>query len=250
VIADQTGLPLPLAKQVASGKLTIDDAVIRYQQDAEVNSLMEKHGLSQGDAFAVATGDLTVERALLAKGLRECKAYQRGRSVLRDLHASGEPAIFYAFGEPPFEACVNELGQYDVWLRPAAADAPEDDAPRKLPKHALKLVSCELSRDGLEELLHTDAEVAELSLGTSTSYRDRFRTSKRVLYGHHTDGIPTRVVLRDGTVLVGRVGWFGKWELELRLQAPDDTGQPPGEPSSAGSVVVFRHALYALEPAR
>lgn len=240
-IAKRSGLPLPLAQEVAAGTCTLNEALHRLMRGDKADRLARAHGLSKTVAMAVVDGKTTLDAALLAKGLEECEARQPDRSVLLDLRASGQPGCFFAFGEEPWSGRVTALEKYDVVL------APEGTLEeRKLPKHALRFVATELVAPEVQQLMGSAPEVASLCLGPSTSYRDRFRSSKRVLYKHHRDRVPTRVVLRDGTVLTGLVGWFGKWEFELQLIDPRKA--KPAKAKPVGAVVIFRHALHTVEP--
>lgn len=240
-IAKRSGLPLPLAQEVAAGTCTLNEALRRLMRGDKADRLVRAHGLSKTVAMAVVDGKTTLEAALLAKGLEECEARQPDRSVLLDLRASGQPGCFFAFGEEPWSARVTAIEKYEVVL------APEGTLEeRKVPKHSLRFVAPELVAPEVQRLLGTAPEVASLGLGPSTSYRDRFRSSKRILYAHHRDRVPTRVVLRDGTVLTGFVGWFGKWEFELELIDPRKA--KPAKAKPVGAVVIFRHALQAVEP--
>lgn len=157
-----------------------------------------------------------------------------------DLRTSGGEGCFYLFGEAPFSARVTAVEKYDVVLH--GEGGTEE---RRVQKHEIRWVSTELSKEEVEKLVSTDPVVGAQDIGPSKSYRDRFRSSKKVLFRHHRDHTPTRVVLRDGTVLTGFVGWFGKWEFELQLIDPKKKNLAKAKP--AGSVVVFRHSMHSLE---
>lgn len=237
-IASRSGLPMGLATQVARGRLSLNDALKKLMEREKVERLAQQHGLVIPLAQAVVWGKLTLEHALLAKGLRECPDWQPERSLLHRLKDTQGEATFYAFGEEPFVARVAKNEQFDVVL------AVEGQEERRLTKHFLKLVSAEATAEDLAPLLGVDEAVAARALGPSTSYRDRFRSKKRILFKHYRDHLPTRVVLRDGTVLVGFMGWFGKWEFELALVKP---GKKLKKKKPVARVVVFRHALQSLE---
>lgn len=240
-IAKRSGLPLDMAKEVASGACTINEALHRLMRGDKADRLTRAHGLSRSAAMAIVDGKSTLDEALLMKGMHECEYWQPDRSVLLDLRASGQQACFFVFGEEPWPARVTAIEKYEVVLAPEGALEE-----RRLLKHDLRLVSPELVAPEVVRLMGMDAGVAGLGLGPSTSYRDRFRSSKRILFAHHRDRIPTRVVLRDGAVLTGFVGWFGKYEFELQLIDPRKA--KPGKAKPVGPVVVFRHAMHGLGP--
>lgn len=237
-IAERSGLPMSLAREVAIGRLSLNEALHRLMRRDKADRLMRQHGLSRSAAFNVASGHQSLEVALLAKELQESEARQPDRSVLADLQASGELGTFYLFAQEPFRAKVLDVEIYDVVVQ------GPDEQERRLAKHDIELVAPERAPEDLAPLITEDAAVAQKALGPSTSYRDRFRSSKRTLFSHHRDRVPTRVVLRDGRVVTGFVGWFGKWEFELALVKPQ---KKIGTAKPVGSVVIFRHALHALD---
>lgn len=240
-IAKRSGLPLALAMDVATGTCSINEALHRLMRSDKADRLVRSHGLSKAVALSVVDGKTTLEKALLRKGLETCEARQPDRSALLDLRIAGQPGCFFTFGEEPLSARVTAVDKYEVVL------APEGSLEeRRLPKHALRFVATQLTAPEVQRLVGTSPEVADLKLGPSTSYRDRFRSSKSILFAHHRDHVPTRVVIRDGTVLTGFVGWFGKWEFELQLV--DSRKAKPAKAKPIGSVVVFRHSMYSLEP--
>lgn len=239
-IAERSGLPMALAREVAEGKCSLNDALYRLMRREKAERLVAQHGLERAAAFNVAAGHISLETALLQKGLNECEARQPDRSVLVDLRTSGQPGCFFLFGEAAVQARVTAVDTYDVVLAPEG-----ETGERRLPKHELRFVSPELSVEEVEKVTSRDAPVGEQGLGPSTSYRDRFRSSKKVLYRHFRDRVPTRVTLRDGTVLTGFVGWFGKWEFELALVDPSK--KKPSKAKPVGAVVIFRHALHTLQ---
>lgn len=239
-IARRSGLPMGLANQVARGRLSLNDALKKLMEREKVERLAKQHGFEVPLAQAVVWGKVTLEHALLAKGLRECPDWKPDRSVLHRLRDTSGEATFFAFGEEPFVARVADNERFDVVL------AVEGQEERRLPKHLLKLIAETATAEELAPLIGMDETVAAREMGPSTSYRDRFRSKKRILFKHYRGHIPTRVVLRDGTVLVGFVGWFGKWEFELALVKPRKKLK---KAKMVAKVVVFRHALFSLDPA-
>jgi hypothetical protein len=235
-VATRSGIPMALAYRVVRGEMTLNEALKRMLFEHKVAQLIEQHGLLRSAAVNVALGTLDLERAVLAEQLRMSPARQPYRSVLADLVRSGAEATFLAYGEAPILARVRRNERYDCLLGLA------DGSDRPLEKHSLLLVSPTASAADLGAYLERDEALASEKLGPSTSYKERFRSNKRVLFQHHRDEVLTRVVLRDGTLLTGRIGWFGIWEFELALVEPRTRSAGP-------MVVVFRHAMHDLGPA-
>ena len=239
-LMQRSGLPHGLAREVMEGTCTLNQALHRLMRREKAERLVRQHGFSLSAAFSVASGHTTVEDQLVLQGLSHCEARQPDRSVLVDLRTSGGEGLFFVFGEEPFTARVSAVERYDVVL-----DVEGGSEGRRIQKHDIKFVSPDLLREDLDRLLSEEPSLLDQGLGSSKNYRDRFRSSKKVLFKHHRDRLPTRVVLRDGTVLTGFVGWFGKWEFELALLDPRKKHQAKAKPS--GSVVIFRHALHSLQ---
>ena len=227
-IVAKTGIEKKAAIRVALGQTTVTEVLKEMMARDRVEKLTKQHGISRDRAFAVVKNKLPLKEAILLQEMKECPQWQPEKSILIELHESGAVRVFRTYGAADFTATVEKLTKFDCWLKTG------DDAPKEYQKHDLLLVA---DPDGVEELNRlqkVDDEVKAKGLGPSVSYRDRYRSRKRVLYRHHRDELKTRVTLRDGTVLVGRVGWFGKWEFSLQL-------------SSTCRVVVFRHAMYDLK---
>ena len=227
-IAERSGLAEKDAVRVAMGNATVRQVLEEMMFREEVERLMKAHGLQRGAAREVARGTADLESLLLLRELRECEAWRRNESVLDRFHRDGKDGIFHLFGRQPFRARVARIQKYDCWLAQAGRE------PEKMEKHNILMVCLPEERSELETLKGLDAETAGLNLGPSASYRDRFRSSKRVLFTHHRDRVLTRVVLRDGSVVTGTVGWFGRWEFSMHL-------------SGTCGPVVFRHALHRLQ---
>jgi sRNA-binding regulator protein Hfq len=228
-IVDRTGIDKRDAIRVALGKTTVQDVLKRMMVEEKAAKLVRRHGLPRSVAFNVVRGQVSLDQAVLLKELKESESWQPERSILIERHESKEPAVFYAFGREPFVADVTKLTKYDCWL------ARPDEEPEELQKHELILACDPAVQPELEERKTTDERVAAMELGPSERYTDRFRSSKRVLFRHHKEKTPIRVVFRNGMVIEGHVGWFGKWEFSLAV-------------SPTCEVVVFRHAMHSLEP--
>lgn len=228
-IASRTGVSMRDAIRVASGKITVQQVLKEMMFEEKVNGLMRKHGLERAMAINIARGMVDLETALLLKEMKRCSDWVPERSVLLQLNETGEPGFFYLFGQEPFSARVTKVEKYDVWFQRT------DEEPEKVEKHCVLMACRPQEQEELQKLMAKEENVSSLGLGPSTSYKDRYRSRKRILYRHHRDRIPTRVVLRDGTLIDGRLGWFGKWEFQFHM-------------TETCSPVVFRHAMYSFDP--
>ncbi len=225
----RTGLPFREAAWVVQGKATVQQVLLRLMKEEKLKKLVDKGELDPMFVPAVLGGTMSLDRAKYVTQLLRDEAWRSTRSVLEELHESGDTAVFFLFGREPFEATVPKLSKYDVWLQRAGEEEPEETQ-----KHNILYVCRVEEKQEFLSLVDRNEEVAKLGLGASTNYQDRFRSTKETLYEHHRRGIRTRVTFRDGSVLVGKIGWFGKWEFELEMT---ETCRP----------VIFRHAMYALE---
>ncbi len=227
-ISAKTGIEMRYALKVAKGDTTVAAALKEMMIREKAKKLEEKYEIPRNHAMDVAQGKFTVEDALLLIDMQKSPEWRPEQSILIELNENREKCLFYRFGEEPFTAVVEEITKYDCRL------ASEEGEPREFPKHELMMAAYPDAAEELKKQIGTDEKVKALDLGPSTSYRDRFRSKKRILFKHHRDEIKTRITLRDGSVLTGTIGWFGKWEFLLRVN-------PRCE------VVVFRHALHNFE---
>jgi uncharacterized protein YoaH (UPF0181 family) len=242
-ISQRSGLPERLALQVAASRLTLNEAIHQLMDEERAKKLMAQHGISRGEAFKVVRGHLSIEDLKLIRELRASPSRQADRLVLDELYKARATATFCCHGEPLLRARVTTLDRYTCEL--------EDDSGsvRELNKHDLVFVSPTLDAPALEDRIGSDPEVENLGLGPSTTYKDRFRSSKRVLYQHYRDRVRTRVVFRDGRQIEGWIGWHGKWEYQLLFE------RPPADPSAheaifevtENSMIVLRHAMHRLQ---
>lgn len=265
-LSEQSGISESLALRVVRGKLTLNEAVRKLMVEERIAKLMEKHGISRADASKVAVGKLTLEDVNLIKELRGSPARQPDRNVLKDLHRAQASGVFCCFGRPMFGARVEAVSPFACLLRIEAGGALDsgeasargdsgeaseggDGEASELRKVEILLVAPAATPTELEARIDVDPEVAELGLGPSYSYKDRFRSSKRVLYHHYRDRLCTRVVFRDGRQIEGWVGWSGKWEFQLLFDRPpaDHADREALFVDAPASVVIFRHAMYRLE---
>ncbi len=225
----RTGLPFREALSVVRGKATVQQVLLRLMKEEKLKKLVAKGELDPMFVPAVLGGTMALDRAKYVTRLLRDEAWRSTGSILEDLKESGDRAVFFLFGRQPFEAAVSKMTKYDVWLQREGEEEPEETQ-----KHNIIYVCRPEEKQEFLSLMDRDEEVVKLGLGASTSYQDRFRSTKEALYELHRKGTKARVTFRDGSVLVGRIGWFGKWEFQLEMA---ETCRP----------VVFRHAMYALE---
>jgi hypothetical protein len=251
-LMERSGIPRPMALQVASGQMTLNDALTRLMRKEQARKLAEKEGIELNEAFHVLSGKVSVEQLQILKQLKVSPARQPDRSVLVDLLESGAPAMFHRFGHEPYEARVVGVEKYDCTL-----ESPDGER-EELQKHELKLAaplpatagegaspSAASEEQAPGPTFSHDAEVAAQELGPSIRFTDRFRSSKRVLFRLYRDQIPMRVTFRDGEQLEGYVGWHGKYEYQLLGAIPID--EDLTRPLAPGHVVIFRHAMQRID---
>ena len=230
-IAQRTGLGRRDAMRVASGKVTVQQVLKEMLVREKLKAEVAKGELDSMYVPAIVGRQMTLDRAKFLTRLLKDEAWRSTASILDELAESGRERAFVLFGRDPFVAKIARISKYDVWFQ-----IGEGGEPEQIEKHNI-IVSCAVEElDELEGATQFDDAVRSKHLGASVSYKDRFRSDKEVLYRYHLSGEPIRVTFRDGRVLTGQVGWFGRWEFELKVS---DTCKP----------VVFRHAMYALEGA-
>lgn len=229
-ISQKTGIELKQALRVAKGQTTVSAVLKELMIQDKADKIQNKQGVTRNLAIDVARGKMNLDDAVLIHQLHNSEAWVPNHSFLIQLNKRDEIGFFQTFGEEPFTAKVTELTKYDCLL------ARDDQEPKEYQKHDILFAAHPQIANNLESLKKIDKEVKALELGPSKSYRDRFRSKKRDLFRLHRDDTKVKVTLRDGTVFVGKVGWFGKWEFLLGLSDGDDC-----------DVVIFRHALHRME---
>jgi hypothetical protein len=124
-----------MALQVATGELTLNDALTRLMRKDKARKLVAKEGWTMNEALQIVDGMLSPEQLQILKELKKSPARQPDRSVLLDLLESGRPGRFHRFGHEPYVARVVSVEKYDCTLEDAAGEREE------LEKHELKLVA-------------------------------------------------------------------------------------------------------------
>jgi len=226
-LAEKTGISHRDAARVVSGKMTVAAVLKEMMQREKLRPLIDRGELEESLAGQVVRGMITLDKGLLMTRLHKTSDWRGTQSLFDDLLGAGETAMFFMFGREPFEANVKENLKYDVVLMTG------DDQIEKVVKHDIIMVC---KKEELDELLSArtvDGELAKQQLGPSTSFVDRFRSRKETLFDLHEKQRAVRVTFRDGTILEGRMGWFGKWEVQLVV-------------SEGCAPVVFLHAFHAF----
>ncbi len=230
-LSERTGLGTKDALRVARGQVTVQQVLKEMLVREKLKAEVERGDLDPMYIPSIISGQMPLERAKRLTNLLRDDAWRSTASILDDMPESGEERVFFLFGRNPLVARVPKITKYDVWLQQG-----DDRDPEQTEKHNI-ILSCRVEElDNVISAQSTDMKVAELDLGPSSSYKDRFRSDKEILYDHHLSGAPIRVTFRNGMVLEGQVGWFGRWEFELIV-------------SKRCRPVLFRHAMYALEDA-
>src|SRR5262245_51971383 len=97
-IQRSTGVPVDVARQVALGRLDLNEAIKRMAFADEVNGLMTRHGLDRALANQIALGHADLERALRRRRVHARLEADRDRDVLVSAAAAGTELVVGVHG--------------------------------------------------------------------------------------------------------------------------------------------------------
>ncbi|MCB9662567.1 MAG: hypothetical protein H6732_00490 [Alphaproteobacteria bacterium] len=225
-----TGIPFQMAMLVAQGKLELNEALEKLSQRSEVERLMKEHDLNRAFATQVVLGHADLPAFLAKRRFDEHRTANASRSVLDEAVTDGAPRVLALFDQRRVEAAVKEVGTYEVIL--GLADGTTET------HHKLDLKYAYLPDDAkrVKKAMQKDKELGEAPRRPAERPQDRYTCSDRRLFNTLDRAQPVAVTLLEGEVITGRVVWFSRFELGLEVKG-------------GAVVVIFRHALHALNDA-
>ena len=226
-LAERTGISHQDAIRVVAGKATVAAVLKEMMQREKLRPLIARGELEESLAGQVARGLISLDKGRLMTRLHKCPDWRGTQSIFNDLLESGDAVMFFLFGREPFEGKVKENLKYDVVLM------AENDQTEKVVKHSIVMLCNKEEFDEVLSVRKADDALAKQQLGPSTSFVNRYRGKKETLFDLHERQTSVRVTFRDGTMLEGRIGWFGKWEVQFVI-------------SDHCAPVVFPHAFHGL----
>lgn len=227
-----SGMPVPMAFAVASGRLDLNEALERLAQASEVERLMRDHDLSRALATQVVLGHADLQAYLLRRRFDEHRVQHGARSVLDEAKASGRQLTLGLFGENRLNARVIDARPYEVEVELA-----DDGGRRTIHKLDLKYAYPSDTWKKAKKAITRDKAVAETPRRPASKPQERFSVSDRRLFDWMVEGREVVVTLLDGDVVTGEIQWISRFEFAVASKGESE-------------IVVFRHALMRIAPGK
>lgn len=224
-IVRNTGIPPGMARQVAAGKLDLNEVLKRMAVTDEVNRIMTQHELNRALATQVVLGHANLDEVLCRRRIDQHLAANRDRSVLEAAVGSRRPLTIGVHGHRTVRGEVLAVDRYEFTLRDA--DTGAESVIHKLQaKYAFD------SEDFKKVKKAQDYDKARRDRVIEPRPRpqDRFGCSDRRLGLALDRRTQVTAVTLEGEKFTGEVSWIARFEFGLR-------------PRAGGEVVIFRHAL-------
>lgn len=218
------GIPLDLAKQVAQGRLDLNDVLKQLAFRDEVTALMARHSLDRALATQVALGQADLEKVLRRKRVDAELAAHRDRDVLEAAKAAGTELVLGVHGRQLVHAKILSTSSYEVVYRDT-----ESGAEVTLHKTRLKFAADAAVWPKARKAMTWDSVRKARAIEPILRPQDRFGCSNRRLGDVWDRKLEVTVTLLEGEVFVGHVGWVARWEFGLHTKG--------------GDVSIFRHAI-------
>ncbi len=225
------GIPLPLAQQVAGGRMALNEALERMAKRAEVENLMRRHDLSRALATQVVLGHADLDAFLLRRRRETHLEAHRDRSCLTEARDPAHPWVFSLHGQRRVSGHVLDVTPYEAVLH------TEEEGRLEVHKLQLKLAWPAEDWKKNRKAMRTDKALSAAPREPVVRPQDRFSVSDRRLFRFLDEATELDVTTLEGDVVRGALAWVGRFEVELTTRG-------------GGRVVVFRHALAGLTAAR
>lgn len=226
---EQSGLPMRWAVKVASGQMSLGQAVKELQERDRVARLVEQGKLLPGMAAAVTGGNCTLEEGLKTTALKRRKQekdYQK--SHLTDFAASHAAVTLALVSGRLVTGTLTRDEPFAVAVQDREGQVTDAD------KHDVKFFFKAGDRKKVFKNIKTGTAAQLLEPGALKERKARKKLKARNFVGPLEEGRTVAWTTVEGDVIRGKVVWFGRFEVIL------ETGN--GIP-----VYIMRHAFAAME---
>jgi sRNA-binding regulator protein Hfq len=218
------GIPMDLAKQVALGRLDLNEVLKQLAFRDEVAALMARHGLDRALATQVTLGQADLEKVLRRKRVDAQLAANRERDILESAKGSGHELVLGVHGRQLLHARVLATTPYEVAYHDLELGTDGTVHKTRL-KFAAEAAAWPKARKAMTWDAARKARVVEPILRP----QDRFGCSNRRLGEALDRKLEVTVTLLEGEIFVGHIAWVARWEFGLHTKG--------------GDVSIFRHAI-------
>jgi len=231
-IAQNTGLPIEAARQVAAGRADLNELLKRMAFQDEVTALMGRHELNRALATQIVLGQANLEQVLIRRRVEAQLVVNRGRSVLDEAVAAAREVTLGVHGHKHLRGRVQAVEKYDVVFVES-----EGGAEHRIHKLQLKFAYTSEDHKKVRKGMDFDKARREATVDPIARPQDRYACSDRRLGIALDRKAHVTAVTLEGECFTGEIAWVARYEFAVRTRA-------------GGEVVVFRHALAELrEPA-
>ncbi len=220
-IAASAGVPLDVARQIAAGRLDLNEAVRRLAFADEVNGLMLRHTLDRALATQVAMGHADLAGVMQRRRVDTALAASKDRTVL----VAGRELTVCVHGHKSLHLRVISVDSYEIHAMDLESNV-EIAVHKTQMKYAFLPVDFKKVRKALEYDKGRRDAVVEPRLRP----QERFACSNRRLGLSMDRKAEVSVVTLEGEVFTGSVGWVSRFEFGLCTR-------------QGAEIVIFRHAL-------
>ena len=219
-----TGVPMDIARQVAAGKLDLNDAIKRMAFRDEVEGLIARHGLDRALATQVALGQAELERVLRQRRVAVHLAENAKRDSLEAALAAGTEVVLGLHGRALVTGKLSSLGPYEIQFRNV-----ESGETVTVHKTRVKFLCEAAAWQKARKSMSWDAVRKAESVEPILRPQDRYALSNRRLGDVQDRKLTVRVSCLEGEVFSGEVAWVARWEIGLAVKG--------------ASLVIFRHSI-------
>jgi len=221
-----TGIPRPMAFQVAMGKMQLNDALQRLAMQDRIDGLIRQHELPRSLAAQVALGQADLAQVLRKRRMQAHLEEHRLDSILTQAHDRGDKVALAVLGREWITGKVVGIDRYEFDFQAG------DDEVRRVHKLTVKFGAWarDLSKVRSQIKQDKDAHVVPEPVWRP---QDRYGCSDKRLYSYVESQSRVTAVTIEGDILKGEFDWMGRWEFGMKL-------------ARGVKAVVFRHALAAI----
>ncbi len=217
------GLPLDLAREVASGRAELNDVLKKMAQADEVERLIQQQHVDRALAWQVVMGLVDLQKVLTRRRIAAHIAEHRSRDSVAEAVGAGEMVVG-VHGRQVLRGRVVACRPYEIGF--SVAETGEE---RVLHKTTVKyLASADVWGKARKAMTWND-ERKRQEIGPILRPQDRFGCSNSRLGEAWAGAGQVRLTLLEGEVFVGQVAWVARWDIGLTTRG--------------GTISVLRHAL-------
>ncbi len=228
-IARTTGLSPGMARQVATGKVDLNEVLKRMAVADEVNRIMVRHELNRALATQIVLGHANLDEVLCRRRIDAHLLTFRDRSVIDAALLSQKPISLGLHGHRTVRGLIVAVDRYEITF----ADA-ESGATSVIHKLQVKYAFDPEDYKKVKKAMDYDKGRRDKAVEPIVRPQDRYGCSDRRLGAAWDKKAQVTAVTVEGEKFVGDVAWVARYEFGLR-------------PRAGGEVVIFRHALDDFE---